>query len=353
MARIRSDKPEAYQSETLAEISLAAERTFKGMATIADDRGRLADKPAQINGELWSMRGSHTRDDLEAELGEMVKVDLVCRYAGCDGKRYLHLVRWDQHQKIDRPSKSRLPRCPHHQPDPDYCGRHEGDCQPVEVPQGFDAPSRESREGSRDSQPPQSGLDANADTDERVLQGDVIPPSANGVQAHSNTPSDQGEQESSRESREPSMLDLGSRTVDRGSRIVDPSLPATPDADKPRRRSKAEDPERAKNAGDVVAAFMDGAQSSGQPEPATSIRARVGRDARTLLAEGYDVETLIKSAYRMGMGEWNDLAVQVRKDAAGSGPGSPAPPRPSSTDRAMAEAQALKAKLAARRQEQS
>ena len=51
MARIRSDKPEAYQSETLAEISLAAERTFKGMATIADDRGRLADKPAQINGE--------------------------------------------------------------------------------------------------------------------------------------------------------------------------------------------------------------------------------------------------------------------------------------------------------------
>ena len=50
MARIRSDKPEAYQSETLAEISLAAERTFKGMATIADDNGRLADKPAQING---------------------------------------------------------------------------------------------------------------------------------------------------------------------------------------------------------------------------------------------------------------------------------------------------------------
>jgi hypothetical protein len=32
------------------------------------------------------------------------------------------------------------------------------------------------------------------------------------------------------------------------------------------------------------------------------------------------VETLIKSAYRMGAGEWNDLAVQVRKDAAGTGP---------------------------------
>jgi len=71
MARIRSDKPESYQSETLAEVGLAAERTFRGMATIADDRGRLTDKPAQINGELWAMRSErepHTRHDLEAEL---------------------------------------------------------------------------------------------------------------------------------------------------------------------------------------------------------------------------------------------------------------------------------------------
>jgi hypothetical protein len=130
LARIRSDKPEAYQSETLAEISLAAERTFKGMATIADDLGRLADKPAQINGELWSMRGGHTKDDLESELAEMVKAGLVCRYTGCDGKRYLHLVKWDQHQKIDRPSKSRLPRCPVHLSEKDYCGRHDGPCPP-------------------------------------------------------------------------------------------------------------------------------------------------------------------------------------------------------------------------------
>ena len=80
MARIRSDKPESYQSETLAEVSLAAERTFRGMATIADDRGRLADKPAQINGELWSMRSErepHTSADLEAELQEMVKAGLI------------------------------------------------------------------------------------------------------------------------------------------------------------------------------------------------------------------------------------------------------------------------------------
>ena len=174
MARIRSDKPESYQSETLAEISLAAERTFRGMATIADDRGRLADKPAQINGELWSMRSErapHTRDDLEAELAEMVKVDLVCRYVGCDGKRYVHLVKWDAHQKIDRPSKSRLPRCPFHQVKDDYCGLHEGEC-------AFHEDSRQSREDSMQTREPSHG------------------------------------------SGESSMLDLGSRTVDRGPRTV-------------------------------------------------------------------------------------------------------------------------------------
>lgn len=70
------------------------------------------------------------------------------------------------------------------------------------------------------------------------------------------------------------------------------------------------------NVGDVVAAYVDGATSTGQPEPAGSLRARVGKQARTLIAEGTDVHTLINSAFVMGQGEWNDLAVQVRIDAA-------------------------------------
>lgn len=161
MSRIRSDKPEAYQSESLAEISVPAERTFKGMATLADDHGRLPDKPAQINGELWSMRGEHSKDDLEAELVEMADVNLICRYTGCDGKKYLHFVTWYAHQKIDRPSKSRLPRCQHHRnpvADRDLCGRHEGECSRREVSGALhnsgDNPredSMQSREGSRAS----------------------------------------------------------------------------------------------------------------------------------------------------------------------------------------------------------
>ena len=78
--------------------------------------------------------------------------------------------------------------------------------------------------------------------------------------------------------------------------------------------------------GTVVAAYVDGARESGQPDPAASLRARVGKQARQLLAEGYDIGVLIAAAKHMGAGEWNDLAVQVRKDAAASnGPGTGAP----------------------------
>jgi hypothetical protein len=96
-------------------------------------------------------------------------------------------------------------------------------------------------------------------------------------------------------------------------------VPTSSGADEPRHR----DPSG--NVGDVVAAFVDGATANGQPAPASKLRARVGKDARSLLADGFDLETLIDSARNMGAGEWNDLAVQVRKDAAAAnGRASPA-----------------------------
>lgn len=155
MARIRSLKPEAFQSESLAEVSVYAERTFFGLSTQVDDRGRIADKPAVINGALWPLRPEHSAVELEGELQELECAGLVCRYVGCDGRRYLHLVTWDQHQRVDRPSKSRLAKCPEHGGE-DYCGKHEGDCptrepspNPCEDSRVLDAGSRTVDRGSR------------------------------------------------------------------------------------------------------------------------------------------------------------------------------------------------------------
>jgi hypothetical protein len=115
MARIRTIKPEAFISESLAAVGVHAERTFFGLLTQADDHGRFRDQAAVIAGALWSLRPEHGPLEVEDDLTQLDSAGLICRYEGHDGKRYLHIVAWARHQKINRPSGSRCPACPHHQ----------------------------------------------------------------------------------------------------------------------------------------------------------------------------------------------------------------------------------------------
>ena len=117
MARIRTVKPEAFVSESLAEVSVEAERTFFGLLTQSDDHGRHRDNAAIIAGLLWPLRAEHTSVHVEDDLHQLANAGLLCRYTGCDGRRYLHVVTWSAHQKIDKPSQSRLPVCPEHHAD--------------------------------------------------------------------------------------------------------------------------------------------------------------------------------------------------------------------------------------------
>ncbi|MFF7081237.1 hypothetical protein [Streptomyces lavendulae] len=114
MARIRTIKPEAFASESLAAVSLSAERTFFGLLTQADDKGRIRDQAAVIAGQLWSLRREHGPVEVEEDLTQLDAAGLICRYEGEDGRQYLHVVAFALHQKINRPSISRIPSCPHH-----------------------------------------------------------------------------------------------------------------------------------------------------------------------------------------------------------------------------------------------
>ncbi len=127
MARIRTVKPEAFTSESLAEVTVAAERTFFGLLTQADDHGRHRDNAAIIAGLLWPLRAEHTSVHVEDDLHQLANAGLICRYTGCDGRLYLHIVTWSEHQKIDKPSQSRLPSCPQHQA-ADRCAPCKGSC---------------------------------------------------------------------------------------------------------------------------------------------------------------------------------------------------------------------------------
>ncbi|MEV0445347.1 hypothetical protein AB0I84_23530 [Streptomyces spectabilis] len=129
MARIRTIKPEAFESEDLASVSITAERTFFGLLTQADDSGRHRDHPAIIAGRLWALRPEHSATHVAQDLEELAAAGLICRYTGCDGRNWLHVVTWERHQKIDRPSASRLPRCPQHQ-----SGHKCGGCRAAQCP---------------------------------------------------------------------------------------------------------------------------------------------------------------------------------------------------------------------------
>ncbi|MFJ1845546.1 hypothetical protein [Streptomyces sp. NPDC088146] len=152
MARIRTIKPEAFISESLAAVSISAERTFFGLLTQADDHGRFRDQAAVIAGALWALRPEHGPLAVEDDLTQLAGAELVCRYEGDDGKSYLHIVTWAKHQKINRPSGSRFPACPHHEggrlPQP-AGSSHGGPAEPSGSPHGvLTEDARTLREGS-------------------------------------------------------------------------------------------------------------------------------------------------------------------------------------------------------------
>jgi hypothetical protein len=113
----------------------------------------------------------------------------------------------------------------------------------------------------------------------------------------------------------------GSKTKPYTETDTETEVPTTSGADEPRQADQL-------NIGHVVAAFAEGATAAGLDAPSASIKARVGRQARELLAEHKPIDALIESARRMGAGEWNDLAVQYRKDNASANGASRSEYRP-------------------------
>ena len=68
MPRIRTIKPEAFISESLAAVPLSAERTFFGLFTQADDHGRHRDHAAVIRRAALALRAEHTSVHVEDDL---------------------------------------------------------------------------------------------------------------------------------------------------------------------------------------------------------------------------------------------------------------------------------------------
>jgi hypothetical protein len=110
MARIRSIKPEFWTSEAIARLPLRARLTFIALWSYVDDNGVGRDNEKLIAAELFPLEDDprETVINVREDLATLAREGRVTRYT-VDGKPFLHVTNWSEHQKIDRPNKKRYP----------------------------------------------------------------------------------------------------------------------------------------------------------------------------------------------------------------------------------------------------
>lgn len=118
MARIRTIKPALFTSRTVSTYSDPLFRTFAGLFCYVDDKGRGEDDSELIKAEVAPRIKKKTPKVIESHLCELAAGNdpPLCRYV-VDGVPYLHLVNFLDHQRVNRPTPSRIPPCPLHEPE--------------------------------------------------------------------------------------------------------------------------------------------------------------------------------------------------------------------------------------------
>lgn len=116
MARIRTIKPEFPQSETVGRLSRDARLLFIMLWTIVDDEGRTRAASRMLASLLYPY-DDDARDLMPDWLEELEREGCVELYT-VDGSSYLEITNWRKHQKIDKPTASKLPSLSEGSPTP-------------------------------------------------------------------------------------------------------------------------------------------------------------------------------------------------------------------------------------------
>ena len=113
MARIRTIKPSMFSSLTVCAWPVGVRWTFAGLFTYLDDKGRGLDETRLVKSELYPLDDRMTPAKVGEHLDLISSSGPLCRYEVA-GQRYMHVISWREHQRINRPTASRIPPCPTH-----------------------------------------------------------------------------------------------------------------------------------------------------------------------------------------------------------------------------------------------
>lgn len=111
MARIRSVKPELRTSLTASQWPREVRYFWVLLWGYLDDHGYGVDEPRLIKPDCFPLDDDLTPGDIDKWLDVIAHSGALCRFAGPDGRRYLHAPKWADHQRPQHPALPRYPAC--------------------------------------------------------------------------------------------------------------------------------------------------------------------------------------------------------------------------------------------------
>ena len=106
MARIRSIKPDFFSNEGLATVSESAQLLAAGLLCYADDEGYFNAHPGLVKAAVFPLRDP--LESIEACMAALVKIGYIQLGTGIDCKRYGHVVKFLDHQRVSHPIPSKI-----------------------------------------------------------------------------------------------------------------------------------------------------------------------------------------------------------------------------------------------------
>lgn len=108
MARKRMIDPNIWQSEDFSKLNTLAKLVFIGLFSLADDEGKGRCNPVYLKSTLFPYDEGIRSTDIDKTLFE-ISSNMSILFYSCNGSNYYRLINWSTWQKIDKPSKSKIP----------------------------------------------------------------------------------------------------------------------------------------------------------------------------------------------------------------------------------------------------
>ena len=111
MARKRMLSPDIWESESFSSLSDFQKIMFIGLISLADDEGRGKANPSYIKSTLFPYDENRRVAEVKSALSQIARCTST-QFYNVNGSEYYFLSSWTKWQKIDKPSKSKLPPPP-------------------------------------------------------------------------------------------------------------------------------------------------------------------------------------------------------------------------------------------------